>query len=102
LQLVEVRNLGEEACELVESTDNEDHMGVELQVEQLKQHWQHQVEEVNVVENSSEVQFQQASEITMFADAVYNESQIGLKFQEEMKDHPSSGIQYGKERPVKL
>ncbi len=53
-----------------------------MQVEQLKP--QHQIEEVSAVENSSQVQSQQASEITMIADSVYNESQIGLEIQ--MKD----------------
>jgi hypothetical protein len=51
-----------------------------LQVEQLKP--QHQIEEVSAVENSSQVQ--QASEFTLIADAVYNESQIGIEVQ--MKD----------------
>ncbi len=77
LQLVEVRNLGEEACEIVESAKTEDHVDVLLQVEQVEP--QHQIEEVSAVENSSQVQLQQASEITMIADAVYNEFQIGLK-----------------------
>ncbi len=57
-------------------------MDVLLQVEQLKP--QHQIEEVSTVENSSQVQLQQASEITIIADAVYNESQIGIEVQ--MKD----------------
>jgi hypothetical protein len=82
LQLVKVRNLGEETCEIVESTKTEDHVDVLLQVEDLEQ--QHQIDEVSAVENSSQVQLQQASEITMIADAVYNESQIGLEM--EMKD----------------
>ncbi len=55
-------------------------MDVLLQVEQLKP--QHQIEEVSAVENSSQVQ--QASEFTLIADAVYNESQIGIEVQ--MKD----------------
>jgi len=82
LQLVKVRNLGEETCEIVESTKTEDHVDVLLQVEDLEQ--QHQIEEVSAVENSSQVQLQQASEITMIADSIYNESQIGLEM--EMKD----------------
>jgi hypothetical protein len=86
LQLVKVRNLGEEACETVDSTKTEDHVDVLLQVEQLKP--QHQIEEVSAVENSSQVQLPQASEIAMIADAVYNESQfdsqIGIEVQ--MKD----------------
>jgi hypothetical protein len=53
-----------------------------LQVEDLEQ--QHQIEEVSAVENTSQVQLQQASEIKMIADSVYNESQIGLEM--EMKD----------------
>jgi hypothetical protein len=82
LQLVKVRNLGEETCEIVEPTKTEDHVDVLLQVEQLEP--KHQIEGVSAVENSSQVQVQQASEITMIADAVYNESQIGLEVQ--MKD----------------
>ncbi len=82
LQLVKVRNLGEEKCEIVESTKNEDHVDALLQVEQLEP--KHQIEEVSAVENRSQVQVQQASEITMIADAVYNESQIDLEM--EMKD----------------
>ncbi len=82
LQRVKVRNLGEKACEFVESTKTEDHVDVLLQVEQLEQ--QHQIEEDSAVENSSQVQLQQASEITMIADAVYNDSQIGIEVQ--MKD----------------
>ena len=74
--------MGEEACEIVESTKTEDHVDVLLQVEDLEQ--QHQIDEVSAVENSSQVQLQQASEITMIADAVYNESQIGIEVQ--MKD----------------
>jgi hypothetical protein len=83
-QLVKVRNLGEEACEIVESTKTqaEDHVDVLLQVEHLKQ--QHKIEGVSAVENSSQVQLQQASEITMIADSVYNESQIDIEVQ--MKD----------------
>jgi hypothetical protein len=53
LQLVKVRNLGEKACEIVESTKTEDHVDVLLQVEQLK--LQHQIEEISAVENSSQV-----------------------------------------------
>ncbi len=68
LQRVKVRNLEEEECEIVESTKTEDHVDVLLQVEQLEQ--QHQNEEVNAVDNCSQVQLQQASEITMIADAV--------------------------------
>ncbi len=45
---------------------------------------QHQIEEVSAVKNSSQVQVQQASEITMIADADYKESQIGIEVQ--MKD----------------
>jgi hypothetical protein len=82
LQQVKVRNLGEEACEIVESTKTEDHVDVLLQVEPLEP--QHQIEKVSAVENSSQVQLQQASEITMISDAVYNESQIGIEVQ--MKD----------------
>ena len=82
LQLVKVRKLGEETCEIVESTKTEDHVDVLLQVEELEQ--QHQIEEVSAVENSSQVHLQQASEITMIADSVYNESQIGIEVQ--MKD----------------
>ncbi len=82
LQQVKVRNLGEEACEIVESTKTEDHVDVLLQVEELEQ--QHQIEDVSAVENSSQVQLQQESEITMIADAVYNESQISIEVQ--MKD----------------
>ena len=82
LQLVKVRNLGEETCEIVESTKTEDHVDVLLQVEQLEP--KHQIEEVSAVENSSQVQLQQASEFTMIVDVVYNESQIGLEM--EMKD----------------
>jgi hypothetical protein len=44
LQLVEVRNLEEEACEIIVSTKTEDHVDVLLQVEQLEP--QHQIEEV--------------------------------------------------------
>jgi hypothetical protein len=51
---------------------------------------QQQIEEVSAVENGPQVQLQQVSEITMISDAVYNESQIGLKYQDEMKDKPSS------------
>ena len=58
LQLVKVRNLGEETCEIVESTKTEDHVDVLLQVEDLEQ--QHQIDEVSAVENSSQVQLQQA------------------------------------------
>jgi hypothetical protein len=47
-----------------------------LQVEDLEQ--QHQIDEVSAEENSSQVQLQQASEITMIADAVYTESQINI------------------------
>ncbi len=79
LQLIEVRNLGEEACEIVESTKTEDHVDVLLQVEQLKP--QHQIEEDSAVENSSPVQLHQASQITMIADSAYNESQIGIEVQ---------------------
>ncbi len=79
LQLVKVKNLGEKAYEMVESSKTEDHVDVLLQVEQLER--QHQIEEVSAVENSSQVQLQQASEITMIADAVYNESQIGIEVQ---------------------
>ncbi len=68
LQLVRVKNLGEEACEIVESTKTKDHVDILLQVEQLKS--QHQIEEVSAVENSSQVQLQQVSEIKMIADAV--------------------------------
>ncbi len=81
LHLVKVRNLGEEACEIVESTRTEDHVDVLLQVEQLEQ--QHQIGEVSAVENSSQVQLQQGSEITIIADAVYNESQIGYGSSDE-------------------
>ncbi len=52
-------------------------MDVLLQFEQLKP--QHQI-----VDNSFQVQVQQASEFTLIADAVYNESQFGLEM--EMKD----------------
>ena len=82
LQLVKVRNLGEETCEIVESTKTEDHVDVLLQFEDLEQ--QHQIDEVSSVENSSQVQLQQSSEFTLIADAFYNESQIGLEM--EMKD----------------
>jgi hypothetical protein len=82
LQLVKVRNLGEETCEIVESTKTEDRVDVLLQVEQLEP--KHQIEEVSAVENTSQVQLQQASEITMIADSIYSESQIGLEM--EMKD----------------
>ena len=58
------------------------HVDVLLHVEPLTP--QHQIDEVSAVENSSQVQLQQASEITMIADSVYNESQIGLEM--EMKD----------------
>ena len=50
LQLVKVRNLGEETCEIVEPTKTEDHVDVLLQVEQLE--LEHQIE-VSAVENSS-------------------------------------------------
>ncbi len=79
LQLVKVRNLEEETYEIVESTKTEDHVDVLLQAEQLKQ--QHQIEEVSAVDNSSQVQLQQASEITMITDSVYNESQISIEVQ---------------------
>jgi hypothetical protein len=83
LQLVKVRNSGEKkTCEIVESTKTEDRVDVLLQVEQLEP--KHQIEEVSAVENTSQVQLRQASEITMIADSVYNESQIGLEM--EMKD----------------
>jgi hypothetical protein len=36
LQLVKVRNLGEEECKIVESTKTEDHVDVSFQVEQLR------------------------------------------------------------------
>ncbi len=54
LQFIEVRNLGEEACDIVDSTTSktEDHVDVLWQVEQLK--LQHQIEEVSAVENSSQ------------------------------------------------
>ena len=71
-----------------------------LQVEQLEP--KHQIEEVSAVENRSQVQVQQASEITMIADAVYNESQIGLKYPKEMKDNPSSGVQHRMKKPVEV
>ncbi len=80
LQLVKVRNLGEVTCEIFESTKTEHHVDVLLQVEDLEQH---QIEEVSAVENSFQVQLQQASEFTLIADAVYKESQIGLEM--EMK-----------------
>ncbi len=70
LQLVKVRNLGEEACEIVESTKTEDHVDVLLQVGQLEP--QHQIDEVSAVDNRSQVQLQQASEFTLIEDAVYN------------------------------
>ncbi len=60
--------LGEEACDIVESTKTEDHVDVLLQVEQLKP--QHQIEEVTAVEKMSQLQLQKAA--TMSADAVYN------------------------------
>ncbi len=64
LQLVEVRNLVEKHVSL-------------LYRQRLKIMWMHQNEEVTiVVKNSSHVQLQQASEITMIVHAVYNESQI--------------------------
>ncbi len=69
LQQVKVRNLGEEACDIVDSTKTEYHVDVLLQVVQSKP--QHQIEEVSAVEKSSQVQLQQASEITMIADSVY-------------------------------
>ncbi len=47
--------------------------------EQLEPH--HQIEEVSAVENSSQVQLQQAPEIKMIADAVYNEFQISMNYQ---------------------
>ena len=84
LQLVKVRNLGEETCEIVESTKTKDHVDVLLQVEDLEQQHQIQVDEVSAVENSSQVQLQQASEITMISDSSYKESQIDLEM--EMKD----------------
>ncbi len=84
LQLVKV-------CDIVEWTRSEDHVDYSLQVEQLEQ--QHQNEEVSAAENSSQVQLQQASEITTIAVAVYNGSQIGLKYEGEMKDNPKSGVQ---------
>ncbi len=43
-------------------------MDILLQAEPLEQ--QHQIEEVSAVENSSQVQLQQASDIAMVADAV--------------------------------
>jgi hypothetical protein len=47
LQLVKVRNLGEEACEIVESTKTEDdHVDALLQIEQLM--LQHQIEELSL------------------------------------------------------
>ncbi len=64
LQLVKIRNLGEKACKIVESTKTEDPVDVLLQVEQLGQ--QHQIEEVSAVtavENNSQRQLQQASEL---------------------------------------
>jgi hypothetical protein len=72
LQLVEVKKLEDGACEKAVLTETEDHVDVLLQVEQLEQ--QHQV---SAIKNSFQVQLQQASETTMIADAVYNESQIG-------------------------
>jgi hypothetical protein len=75
LQQVKVRNLGEETCEIVESTKTEDHVDVLLQVEQLEP--QHQIDEVSAVDNCSQVQLQQASEFTLIEDAIYNEFQIG-------------------------
>ncbi len=81
LQLVRVKNLGEEACEIVESTKTEAHVDILLQVEQLK--LQHQIEEVSAVENSSRVQLQ-VSEIITIANAVCNESHISIEVQ--MKD----------------
>jgi hypothetical protein len=47
-----------------------------LQVELLKT--KRQIDEVSAVGNSPQVQLQQASEIKMIADAVYDESQIGI------------------------
>jgi hypothetical protein len=73
-QVVWVRNLEDEACEIVESTKSEVHVDVLLQVEQLEQ--QHQIEEASAIEKSFQVRLQQAPEIRMIADAVYNESQI--------------------------
>ncbi len=75
-------NLGEEICEIVESTKTEERVDVLLHVEQLEP--KHQIEEFSAVENSSQVQLQQASDITMIANAVYNESQISIEIQ--MKD----------------
>ncbi len=97
LRLVEVRSLEKETCEIVELTKTEDHVDVLLRVEQVEQ--QHQIEEVSAVENISQVQLQQASEITMIVDAVYNESQIGLKYQEELKDNLCLGVQYRMKKP---
>ncbi len=69
-----------------------------LQVEQLEP--QHQIEEFSAVENSSQVQFQQASETTMIADAVYNESQIGLKYQGRGRSQFSSWTRQSKSTAV--
>jgi hypothetical protein len=77
LQLVKVRNLGEETCEIVESTKTEDHADVLLQVEKLKS--QHQIEEVSAVENSSQVQLQQASEFTLIAESIQMQFTMSLK-----------------------
>ncbi len=38
----------------------------------------------------------------MIADAVYKESQIGLKYQEEMKNNFNSGVQYNTKKPVEV
>jgi hypothetical protein len=51
-------------------------VSVLLQVEQLEQ--QDQIYQFSAVENGRQVQLQQASEITMIADAVYTESQINI------------------------
>jgi hypothetical protein len=53
------------------------HVDVLLHVEPLTP--QHQIDEVSAVENSSQVQLNQALDITMIADAVYSESQIGTE-----------------------
>jgi hypothetical protein len=80
LQLVKVRNLGKEACEIVESIKTEDHVDVLLQVERRSIRLRKSVQE-----NNSQVQLQQASEFTLIADSVSNESQIGKEVQ--MKDN---------------
>ncbi len=54
-QMVKVSNLGEAACDIVDSTKAEDHVDALLQDEQSK--LQHQIEEVSAVENSSQVHY---------------------------------------------